>query len=63
MKEIKRLVTANQDTLLALHTNRDKPEIFHEVLRKMRSMCVCVCACVCVCECVSVVAQLVECSV
>ena len=37
VKEIKRLVVANQDTLLALHTNRDKTEIFHEVLRKLRS--------------------------
>jgi NCK-associated protein 1 len=37
VKEIKRLVMANQDTLLALHTNRDKPEIFQEVLRKMRN--------------------------
>ena len=37
VKEIKKLVMANQDTLLALHTNRDKPEIFTEVLRKLRS--------------------------
>lgn len=37
IKEIKKLVVANQDTLLALHTSRDKPEIFTEVLRKLRS--------------------------
>lgn len=37
IKELKRLVVANQDTLLALHTNRDKPEIFSEVLRKLKS--------------------------
>jgi len=37
VKEIKRLVVLNQDTLLALHTNRDKPEIFNEVLRKVRN--------------------------
>ena len=37
VKEIKKLVIANQDTLLALHTNRDKPEIFLEVLRKLKS--------------------------
>ena len=37
VKQIKRLVVANQDTLLALHTNRDKPEIFSEVLRKLKS--------------------------
>ena len=54
MKEIKRLVMANQDTLLALHTNRDKPDIFQEVLRKMKSkgvwgggVCMCACACAC----------------
>ena len=39
VKELKKLVIANQDTLLALHTNRDKPEIFTEVLRKLKSMC------------------------
>lgn len=37
VKELKKLVVANQDTLLALHTNRDKPEIFTEVLRKLKS--------------------------
>lgn len=37
VKEIKKLVINNQDTLLALHTNRDKPEIFMEVLRKLKS--------------------------
>ena len=45
MKEIKRLVMANQDNLLALHTNRDKPEIFQEVMRKIRSKGVCVQQC------------------
>ena len=40
VKEIKKLVVANQDTLLALHTNRDKPEIFSEVLRKLKSKAV-----------------------
>ena len=38
VKEIKRLVVLNQDTLLALHTNRDKPEIFNEVMRKVKSI-------------------------
>lgn len=37
VKEIKKLVLLNQDTLLALHTNRDKPEIFNEVMRKVKS--------------------------
>ena len=37
VKEIKKLVVLNQDTLLALHTNRDKPEIFNEVMRKVKS--------------------------
>lgn len=37
VKEIKKLVLANQDTLLALHTNRDKPEIFYEVIKKIKS--------------------------
>ena len=37
VKEIKKLVMLNQDTLLALHTNRDKPDIFNEVMRKIRS--------------------------
>ena len=37
VKELKKLVVNNQDTLLALHTNRDKPEIFSEVLRKLKS--------------------------
>ena len=37
VKQIKKLVIANQDTLLALHTSRDKPEIFSEVLRKLKS--------------------------
>lgn len=37
VKEIKKLVIANQDTLLALHTNRDKPEIFIEVLRRLKT--------------------------
>jgi len=47
VKEIKKLVIANQDTLLALHTNRDKPEIFLEVLRKLKSKGTSVCVCVC----------------
>ena len=38
VKEIKKLVVLNQDTLLALHTNRDKPEIFNEVMRKVKRM-------------------------
>ena len=37
VKEIKKLVVANQDSLLALHTNRDKPEIFYEVIKKVKS--------------------------
>ena len=37
VKEIKKLVVLNQDTLLALHTNRDKPDIFNEVMRKVKS--------------------------
>lgn len=37
VKKIKDLVVQNQDTLLALHTNRDKPEIFYEVMRKIKS--------------------------
>ena len=46
VKEIKKLVVLNQDTLLALHTNRDKPEIFNEVMRKVKrnffyAMCMC----------------------
>ena len=46
VKEIKKLVIANQDTLLALHTNRDKPEIFLEVLRKLKSEEIYLCVCV-----------------
>lgn len=37
VKEIRKLVEQNQDTLLALHTNRDKPDIFNDLLRKLRS--------------------------
>ena len=37
VKEIKKLVEQNQDTLLALHTNRDKPDIFNDLFRKLRS--------------------------
>jgi NCK-associated protein 1 len=36
VKEIKKLVEQNQDTLLALHTNRDKPEIFNDLFRKLK---------------------------
>ena len=38
VKEIKKLVEQNQDTLLALHTNRDKPDIFNDLFRKLKSM-------------------------
>ena len=37
VKEIRKLVEQNQDTLLALHTNRDKPDIFNDLFRKLRS--------------------------
>ena len=37
VKEIRKLVENNQDTLLALHTNRDKPEVFNELLRRLKS--------------------------
>ena len=37
VKELKRLVVANQDTLLTLHNNRDKPEIFSEIGKRVRS--------------------------
>lgn len=37
VKEIKKLVVANQDALLALHTNRDKPEIYYEVIKNVKS--------------------------
>ena len=43
VKEIKKLVVLNQDTLLALHTNRDKPEIFNEVMRKVKRNCIIIC--------------------
>ena len=38
VKEIKKLVLQNQDTLLALHTNRDKPDIFNDLFRKLKGM-------------------------
>ncbi|XP_064384719.1 nck-associated protein 1 homolog [Halichondria panicea] len=37
VKEIKKLVVANQDSLHALHSNRDKPEIYYEVIKKVKS--------------------------
>ena len=37
VKKIRDLVVQNQDTLLGLHTNRDKPEVFYEVMRKIKS--------------------------
>lgn len=37
VKEIRKLVEQNQDTLLALHTNRDKPDIFTDLFKKLRS--------------------------
>ncbi|XP_003382558.1 PREDICTED: nck-associated protein 1-like [Amphimedon queenslandica] len=37
VKEIRKLVEQNQDTLLALHTNRDKPDIFNDLFRKLRN--------------------------
>lgn len=37
VKELKKLVEQNLDTLLALHTNRDKPDIFNDLFRKLRS--------------------------
>ena len=37
VKEIKKMVILNQDTLIALYTNRDKPEVFNELFRKLRS--------------------------
>ena len=38
VKEIKKLVEQNQDTLLALQTNRDKPDIFNDLFCKLKSM-------------------------
>ena len=35
VKEIKKLAL---HTLLALHTNRDKPDIFNDLFRKLKSM-------------------------
>ena len=37
VKEIKKMVVLNQDTLIALYTNRDKPEVFNELFRKLKS--------------------------
>ena len=37
VKEIKKMVILNQDTLIALYTNRDKPEVFNELFRKLKS--------------------------
>ena len=36
-KEIKRLVVANKDTLLSMLQNKDKPELFQEAARRLRS--------------------------
>ena len=36
-KEIKRLVVANRDTLLSMLQNKDKPELFQEAARRLRS--------------------------
>ena len=36
--EIKKLVIANQDTLIALHSSRDKPDIFNEVFKKLKNI-------------------------
>ena len=38
VKEIRKLVELNQDTLLALHTNRDKPDVFNELMRRLKSI-------------------------
>ena len=40
-KEIKRLVVANRDTLLSMLQNKDKPELFQEAARRLRSECSC----------------------
>eukprot|EP00731_Ephydatia_muelleri_P035753 Em0155g8a len=36
--EIKKLVIANQDTLIALYSSRDKPEIFNELFKKLKNI-------------------------
>ena len=36
-KEIKRLVVANKDVLLNMYQNKDKPELFQEASRRLRS--------------------------
>ncbi len=38
VKEIRKLVELNQDTLLALHTNRDKPDVFNDLMKRLKSM-------------------------
>ena len=38
--EIKKLVIANQDTLIALYSSRDKPEIFNKLFKKLKSLSV-----------------------
>lgn len=38
VKEIRKLVEQNQDTLLALHINRDNTEVFSELFRRLKSM-------------------------
>ena len=42
-KEIKRLVVANKDVLLSMYQNKDKPELFQEASRRLRSECCRVC--------------------
>ena len=37
VKEIRKLVEVNQDTLLALHTNRDKPDVFNDLMKRVKS--------------------------
>ncbi len=37
VKEIRKLVEQNQDTLLALHTNRDKPDVFNDLMKRLKS--------------------------
>ena len=37
VKEIRKLVELNQDTLLALHTNRDKPDVFNDLMKRVKS--------------------------
>ena len=38
-KEVKRLVVTNKDALMSMHQNKDKPELFAEAIKKLKSEC------------------------